>query len=388
MSISYAEALIRLQRVAEQLQLQRSASAATRSGHECLELEDTVGHISAADIWGDKTLPPFDNSAMDGYAVTSASTRGATREKPVRLRVLGSIAAGDPPPRYSCSCCCMANRDRGKNVRRAAARNATAEDAACDDSPPLDSACYIINTGAPFPVRSMPIYDNSRGYGFTGSKGSPSGTCGCAASLFDACLRKENARLAKDEDGTYIECFADVRPRMHRRLAGEDFEPGTKLLSYGDAITAEKIAALASHGIAKLDIVPLPSIAVLSTGKELEPLALTAHARADVDNNSEARTKVKEGKARRLRESLIDEGHIYDSNSYYIASALRQWGYGGSSGKGIKRLGRSTDDDPEDFRRAVSSCMGTNGKSQYDILITTGGVSMGQHDYVAGVSAT
>ena len=61
------------------------------------------GAVLAPDITARHTLPPWDDSAMDGYAVRSADVAGATAERPIALRVVGEIAAGHlpRPPRSS-----------------------------------------------------------------------------------------------------------------------------------------------------------------------------------------------------------------------------------------------------------------------------------------------
>lgn len=57
-------------------------------------LEDAVGLVLAADVCAPNDVPPFANSAMDGYAVRAAETTSATQERPVRLPVSMDIAAG------------------------------------------------------------------------------------------------------------------------------------------------------------------------------------------------------------------------------------------------------------------------------------------------------
>jgi molybdopterin molybdotransferase len=59
-----------------------------------LTLLDAQGLLLAENIRADFPLPSFDNSAMDGYAVRAIDTRNATREEPVRLQVVGDVAAG------------------------------------------------------------------------------------------------------------------------------------------------------------------------------------------------------------------------------------------------------------------------------------------------------
>ena len=59
-----------------------------------LTLLDAQGLLLAEDVRSDFPLPSFDNSSMDGYAVRAIDTRSASADKPVRLQVVGDIAAG------------------------------------------------------------------------------------------------------------------------------------------------------------------------------------------------------------------------------------------------------------------------------------------------------
>ena len=74
--------------------------AAVARGHlsdECVTLDQARGRVCASQIVSETSIPPFSNSAMDGFAVLSETTAGACREQPVRLLVKGVIAAGDAP---------------------------------------------------------------------------------------------------------------------------------------------------------------------------------------------------------------------------------------------------------------------------------------------------
>ncbi len=64
---------------------------------ERVPLERAAGRVVAADVTSPVDVPPFSRSAMDGYAVVAADTRGATRETPARLRVVERIYAGRLP---------------------------------------------------------------------------------------------------------------------------------------------------------------------------------------------------------------------------------------------------------------------------------------------------
>src|SRR5262249_14227533 len=60
-------------------------------------LADASGLALEVEVTSPEQVPPFDNSAMDGYAVRSADTVGATPDRPVALRVLGELPAGRAP---------------------------------------------------------------------------------------------------------------------------------------------------------------------------------------------------------------------------------------------------------------------------------------------------
>ena len=64
---------------------------------ERVPLSSALGRILSEDIISSLTHPPWDNSAMDGYAVLAADTRGASRATPLRLTVIETIAAGALP---------------------------------------------------------------------------------------------------------------------------------------------------------------------------------------------------------------------------------------------------------------------------------------------------
>ncbi len=68
---------------------------------EELPLADAGGRALARDLGARVTLPPWDNSAMDGYAVRGDDVEGATEEDPVALRVSAVVQAGQPRPEAS-----------------------------------------------------------------------------------------------------------------------------------------------------------------------------------------------------------------------------------------------------------------------------------------------
>lgn len=77
--------------------LERVLDGLPRVGTEQVSLRAARGRVLAAVIEAGRDVPPFRNSAMDGYAVVAADVRGASAERPVALPVLGTVAAGSMP---------------------------------------------------------------------------------------------------------------------------------------------------------------------------------------------------------------------------------------------------------------------------------------------------
>jgi len=65
-----------------------------RIGWEYVELLDALGRVLAENVTATEPIPPWDNSAMDGYALRSEDTRDASGDRPVALRLIGTAAAG------------------------------------------------------------------------------------------------------------------------------------------------------------------------------------------------------------------------------------------------------------------------------------------------------
>jgi molybdopterin molybdotransferase len=77
--------------------LSRILAAIRPLGLEKVNLLDALGRVIGEDIVASRPIPPKDNSAMDGYALRSADSRGASPEKPVVLDVIEDIPAGAIP---------------------------------------------------------------------------------------------------------------------------------------------------------------------------------------------------------------------------------------------------------------------------------------------------
>src|SRR5262249_61905414 len=74
--------------------LARILAAIPVLGAETVPLHGALDRVLAEPVVATRDLPPWDNSSMDGYALRSADTVGATSARPARLRRLGEIQAG------------------------------------------------------------------------------------------------------------------------------------------------------------------------------------------------------------------------------------------------------------------------------------------------------
>jgi molybdopterin molybdotransferase len=74
--------------------LERVLSAFQPLPSERIPILETLGRVVTEDVFADMDIPPLANTSMDGYAVKAGDTSGASRENPVRLRILYDLAAG------------------------------------------------------------------------------------------------------------------------------------------------------------------------------------------------------------------------------------------------------------------------------------------------------
>ena len=242
---------------------------------------DCLGQVLAEDVHSSITIPPLDNSAMDGYAVRSADTHGASSESPQFLRVIDIVTPGSMPTREV---------EPGTAAR--------------------------IMTGAPIP------------------KGAD---CVVRFEYTDEAQRKGPS----DKIGI----LSEVEAGFDLRRAGEDIAAGSLVLKRGTALRPQEIGVLASLGRNKVMVARRPEVAILATGDEV------------VD----------------ISESL-PPGKIYNSNTYSIAALVLR--YGGVP----KILGIASDSQD-------SVVTGLRRGLEADMLITTGGVSLGDYDVIRDVLA-
>lgn len=245
---------------------------------ESLPLDAALGRVLAAPIESLLTLPPWDNSAMDGFAVRAADVVGASDEHPVTLTVIGELAAG---------------RSTQVEVEK--------------------GTCVRILTGAPMPHGAdtvVPVEDTDAPIG--------------AADLPES-----------------VQILDSRPPGAHVRRVGSDLREGYPLLAIGAVLAPAALAVAAAGGHAQLDVHRAPRICILATGDELAPVGAT-----------------------------LEADQIPDSNSVGLAAQAKELG------AEVRSLGIAPDNlaDVVDRLRV--------GLAWADVIVVSGGVSVGAHDVV------
>lgn len=229
------------------------------------------GRMLSRAIDAPHSAPPFDNSAMDGFAVRAADLAHASAGVPVLLPHQAEVIAGAGQQTHLAP---------GKTIR--------------------------INTGAPLPAGA------------------------------DAVVRIEDVEL----NGSLVSFTAPVSANQNIRRAGEDYKAGTRMLEPGRRLDPPAVGLLASLGIASVPVAAKPKVALLASGDEL----------------------VDPGRP-------LGYGQIYNSTRFALLPLLA------SFGAEVHDLGR-VGDDPAETRGRLAEGFA------FDALITTGGVSMGSHDFI------
>ena len=245
------------------------ARVAPVSGQEMAPLRQALGRVLTADLIAPFNLPPFDNSAVDGYAVRGEDIDSAREQ---RLTIIDRVAAGHAAAHAVKS---------GEAVR--------------------------IFTGAPMP--------------------------GGADTVF----MQEDCRI----DGAHVIVPPGLSRGANRRLAGEDIRVGAVALPAGRRLSAQDIALAAALGLTAIDVRRRVRVALFSTGDEIaEP------------------------------GSPLGGAALYDSNRYLLAAAVARFG-AEITDLGILR------DEPKALARAIAAAA-----IDHDLVLTSGGVSTGEADYV------
>lgn len=242
--------------------------SATTLASESVTLDRSLGRVLADSILANRDLPPYDVSAMDGFAVNSADLSDAT----VALQIVEEIKAGDMP------------------------------------TVALKSGqCSRIMTGAPLPQGA------------------------------DAVIRVEDTQQISTDA---VKFALSVQAGNDVRLRGENMKTGDVVLTAGTEITPGVIGVLATVKCAHMQVYHRPRVAILSTGNELEAI-----------------------------DAPVDPNKIPDSNTYALMAQVQALGIEPVL-LGIAR------DDPLELEQYLKRGL------EYDVLLVSGGTSVGVHDYV------
>ncbi len=179
----------------------------------------------------------------------------------------------------------------------------------------------------------------------------PSLEPGCAIRIFtgalvpssaDSVIRQEHTTA----DGVNVRILSDADALANVRPAGGDLAEGSLAIQAGDSITPGALAMLAALGVTNPHVHRKPRVGILVTGDELVP--------------------VHEHDATRARRQLVDV------NGPMLAALIREAG-------GEPHLLGIAPDNPEAIRASITNA------GPFDLLITAGGVSVGDHDHVPEV---
>ncbi|RKH40645.1 molybdopterin molybdotransferase MoeA [Corallococcus sicarius] len=173
---------------------------------EWVPVDDALGRALAEDVLARRTLPPWDNSAMDGYAVRTADLLGPL---PTRLSVGETVFAGKLPLREV-----------------------------------LPGTCARIMTGAPLPSGADAVVMRER-------------------------TRSVPPEQANDAVNDAVDILEAPGPGQFIRPRGEDAREGDVLLRRGTPLGIPELGLLWAQGMASVPVPRRPRVAVLSTGDEL-----------------------------------------------------------------------------------------------------------------------
>ncbi len=230
-------------------------------------INQALNRILAQDVESKIDMPPFDKSAMDGYAVNS-------KDNSQRFLIIETISAGIIP---------------AKKIRK--------------------GRCSKIMTGGAVPNGADRVVKR------------------------EVTVEKDGYMRIVDEDPNRNICFR-----------GEDSKIGDVVLQKGTRIRAPEIGVLASMGLSTVKVYRRPVVSILSTGSEL----------------------VKPG-------TRLAVGQIYDSNSYSLAAQVSRMG-------AVAHPAGIVIDNISNIEAAVENLLKFS-----DLVMLSGGVSMGDFDYVPGI---
>jgi len=179
--------------------------------------------------------------------------------------------------------------------------------------------------------------------GPAGAQGAVEVTTGAPVPKgLDAVVKVEDVRVVEEDGRRFVELSSPAESGLHVRRRGKDIAAGTAVADPGTLLQARHLLALAALGVPEVKVRRRPQVAVLSTGRELAGSGETP-----------------------------GPGRIRNSTAAYLACALQ------AAGAEAYFFG-DCPDDPHDFDRRLAAALG----GRPDVVVTTGAVSMGPHDFV------
>ena len=187
------------------------------TSEEIVPIDRALGRVLSRPVVAAVTLPPWDNSAMDGYAVRSADVAAASEAGPVRLEVSGEVPAGGAADR---------SVEHGSAIR--------------------------IATGAPIPEGADAVIPVEQ-----------------TTPLDAAGAPGERGRDAAGPVPAAVLVHASGAAGAHIRRRGSDLSEGAEILATRSALTPAAVALAAGAGLATVHVRRQPRVAVLATGNEV-----------------------------------------------------------------------------------------------------------------------
>lgn len=157
----------------------------------------------------------------------------------------------------------------------------------------------------------------------------------------NAVVMQEQCELVEKHGETFVQFPHDIKLGQNIRPLGQDIESGARVLTAGKKLRAQELGLLASVGIKEVPVIRPLKVAVLSTGNEI----------------------IEPG-------NPIAPGQIYNSNHYTLIGLLKDQGFD------IHDCG-TVIDDPDLIKNAL-----IDAANNSDCIVTSGGVSVGEEDYV------
>lgn len=165
-----------------------------------------------------------------------------------------------------------------------------------------------------------------------------------------AVVQNEHTKIIDDK------LILEIPPKESQciKLKGEDYKQGEILLRKGKKINMQDIGILASQGIGEVEVAKKVKIIVFGSGNEIAPLF----------------TKANQMQKNQASANTINENQIFDLNSYFLVAFLKQLNCSVKYGGILK-------DDMKIIQTSLQESL-----MKYDIVITSGGVSVGDKDYI------